>query len=298
MRTHTGGMLAAKDPTLCDQIYFIQNAEGGALGPFDCWLCLRGLKTMSLRMERQAANCKRMAEWLAAHPLVSKVNYAGMPGTPDAALHWQQATGEGSLLSFTTDDIDVSKTVVTETKLFKITVSFGNVTSLISLPCYMSHASIPAEVRQTERKALSAPQPPHLVRMCTHLSTHVGVSLLPLRLCFLFAHLKPPPPRRAREQVRAARGLPDDLVRISAGIEDVDDLIADLQQAFVRPHILPSSARLISSAVSGVERRSSTTSQRMLPPLTEGDCQRRTRRRRRRARRRCPRVLRRGRLSW
>jgi cystathionine beta-lyase len=133
---------------LCDQIYFIQNAEGGALGPFDCWLCLRGLKTMSLRMERQAANCKRMAEWLAAHPLVTKVNYAGMAGTPDAALHWQQATGEGSLLSFTTDDIDVSKMVVTETKLFKITVSFGNVNSLISLPCYMSHASIPAEVRQ------------------------------------------------------------------------------------------------------------------------------------------------------
>jgi len=105
--------------------------------------------------------------------------WAGMKGSKDAELHWSQATGSGSLLSFATGDVDVSKIVVTDTKLFKITVSFGNVTSLISLPCFMSHASIPAEVR-------------------------------------------------------AARGLPDDLVRISAGIEDVDDLIADLKQALVR----------------------------------------------------------------
>ena len=91
------------------------------------------------------------AEWLAAHPLVRKVNYAGMAGTPHASLHWSQASGSGSLLSFTTGDIDVSKAVVTETQLFKITVSFGNVTSLISLPCFMSHASIPAEVRERLR---------------------------------------------------------------------------------------------------------------------------------------------------
>jgi cystathionine beta-lyase len=74
-----------------------------------------------------------------------------MEGTPGAELHWRQASGQGSMLSFTTGDINVSQAIVEETKLFKITVSFGNVASLISLPCFMSHASIPAEVRKRGR---------------------------------------------------------------------------------------------------------------------------------------------------
>jgi len=172
----TGGILSVKDPELAKEVYFLQNSMGGGLGPFDCWLCIRGLKTMSLRMERQQHNAVRMADFLKKHPLVTKVNFAGMEGTPGAELHWRQASGQGSMLSFTTGDVNVSQVIVEETKLFKITVSFGNVASLISLPCFMSHASIPAEVR-------------------------------------------------------AARGLPDDLVRISAGIEDIDDLLADLAQA-------------------------------------------------------------------
>lgn len=153
-----------------------QNAEGAGLAPLDCWLALRGLKTMSLRLERAASNAAKMATWLAKHPLVKRVNYAGLEGTPGAELHLSQATSGGAVLSFTTDDVEVSKAIVEETHLFKVTVSFGNVVSLISLPCYMSHASIPAEVR-------------------------------------------------------AARGLPDDLVRIACGVEDVDDLISDLSQA-------------------------------------------------------------------
>ena len=130
-----------------DRLYFYQNAEGSGASPFDCWLSLRGLKTMALRMERQTQNAQKIAEFLEAHPLVTKVNYAGLPSHPGYDIHNQQASGPGSLLSFTTGNVDVSRTICEETKLFKITVSFGSVSSLISLPCYMSHASIPEEVR-------------------------------------------------------------------------------------------------------------------------------------------------------
>jgi len=172
----TGGILAVKGEQLCKDVYFIQNAEGGGLGPFDCWLCLLGIKTMALRMQKQQENCQKIAEFLEKHPLVKKVNYPGLASHPGYELHNKQASGAGSLLSFSTGSLEASKIIVEDTKFFKITVSFGNTTSLISLPCFMSHASIPAEVRE-------------------------------------------------------ARGLPDDLVRISAGIEDADDLIADLDAA-------------------------------------------------------------------
>jgi len=172
----TGGVLSIRGHDLADRIYFTQNAEGAGLAPYDSWLSARGLKTMALRMERQAENCAALAAYLDAHPLVKQVNYAGLDSHPGADINRRQASSAGSLLSFTTNSIEASKTIVEETELFKITVSFGSVTSLISLPCFMSHASIPAEIR-------------------------------------------------------AARGLPDDLVRISAGIEDIDDLLIDLHQA-------------------------------------------------------------------
>jgi cystathionine beta-lyase len=173
----TLGMLAVKGEELAKRVYFVQNAEGAGLAPMDCWLALRGLKTMGLRLERSAANAAKIAAWLSTHPLVQRVNYAGLPSAPGADVHARQATSGGGVLSFTTGDVDVSKAIVEAATLFKVTVSFGNVCSLISLPCYMSHASIPAEVR-------------------------------------------------------AARGLPDDLVRIACGVEDADDLIADLSKAF------------------------------------------------------------------
>lgn len=172
----TLGLLAVRDAELGKKLYFLQNAEGAGLAPMDCWLALRGLKTMSLRMERSISNAEKIAEFLAGHPLVRKLNYAGRPQHPGAAVHAAQATSGGAMISFETGDLEASKMIVELTKLYKVTVSFGNVISLISLPCFMSHASIPAEVR-------------------------------------------------------AARGLPDDLVRISVGIEDAADLIADLQQA-------------------------------------------------------------------
>ena len=80
----------------------VQNAEGSGLGPFDCWLALRGVKTMALRMERSAATAATLAAWLQAHPLVRRINYPGLAGHPGAGVHAAQATAGGSLLSFET----------------------------------------------------------------------------------------------------------------------------------------------------------------------------------------------------
>nr|BAP47508.1 cystathionine beta-lyase [Gentiana triflora] len=170
------GVVAVKGESLARNIYFLQNAEGSGLAPFDCWLCLRGIKTMALRVEKQQDNAQKIAEFLSSHPRVKKVNYAGLPGHPGRDLHYSQTKGAGSVLSFVTGSLAASKHVAEATKYFSITVSFGSVKSLISLPCFMSHASIPAEIRE-------------------------------------------------------ARGLTEDLVRVSVGIEDVNDLIADLDYA-------------------------------------------------------------------
>lgn len=170
------GVLAVKGESLAKDIYFLQNAEGSGLAPFDCWLCLRGIKTMALRIEKQQENARKIAEFLSTHPLIKEVYYAGLPGHPGHSLHFSQAKGGGSVLSFQTGSLALSKHIVENTRLFSITVSFGSVKSLISLPCFMSHASIPSEVRKL-------------------------------------------------------RGLSEDLIRLSVGIEDAEDLIADIDQA-------------------------------------------------------------------
>ena len=164
------------DKTLAEALYFYQNAEGTALAPFDCWLISRGIKTMAIRVERQQENAIQIAEWLQTIPLVTSVYYAGLKDHKDNDIHVRQSSGGGSVVCFTTGNTALSKHIVTFTKLFKITVSFGSVTSLISLPGIMSHASIPSEVK-------------------------------------------------------TAREFPEDLVRMSIGIESVEDLIADLKKA-------------------------------------------------------------------
>jgi cystathionine beta-lyase len=174
----TAGAIVVKDPSLAEQIYFLQNAEGNALGPFDSFLLLRGLKTLKLRLDCQQRNARAIAEFLQSHELVDRVFYPGLKDDPGYALQRSQARGAGAVLSFTTGSVEASKIVAEQTRLFRITVSFGSVNSSISLPLCMSHASVPNEI-----------------------------------LC--------------------ERHLPADLVRISVGIEDEEDLIADLDQALL-----------------------------------------------------------------
>ncbi|MEO6964544.1 MAG: cystathionine beta-lyase [Acidobacteriaceae bacterium] len=172
----TAGMIVVKDKTLAEQIYFVQNAEGNALGPFDCYLVLRGMKTLKLRMDCQQRNAQTIAEYLANHKSIQHVYYPGLKNSPGYELHRSQARGAGSVLSFTTGSIALSKAIAENADLFRITVSFGSVNSSISLPGSMSHASVPPEVM-------------------------------------------------------AQRDLPNDLVRLSIGIEDEEDLLADLDRA-------------------------------------------------------------------
>ncbi|MCG8554877.1 MAG: PLP-dependent aspartate aminotransferase family protein [Proteobacteria bacterium] len=177
------GAVITNDDELAGQLAFSQNAEGSALGPFEAWLLLRGMKTLGVRLDRQVKTSERLAKWLDAHADVRQVYYAGLPDHPGHDIQLRQARGAGSLLSFTTGCLQRSRAVVENTALMRVAVSFGSIASSISLPCCMSHASIPAEHR-------------------------------------------------------AVRKLPEDLVRISVGLEDVEDLIEDLQAAFlsVRPN--------------------------------------------------------------
>lgn len=172
----TAGMVIAKEEELADSIAFYQNAAGCALAPFEAWLLLRGLKTLALRLEKQQASAGLVAEFLNRHPLVRQVHYPGLADHPGRDTHFRQARGAGGVVSFETGSVELSKKVIEETRLFAITVSFGCVSSSISLPACMSHASIPGKVR-------------------------------------------------------SARLLPEDLVRISVGIEHPEDLIDDLSRA-------------------------------------------------------------------
>lgn len=130
---------------LSEHIAFLQNAEGNALGPFDAWLLLRGMKTLGVRLDRESATAQVVAEWLIKQPGVESVLYPGLESHPGHDVMRRQARGFGALLAFTTGDADVSKRIVESVRRFTIAVSFGNTSSSISLPCAMSHASVPAD---------------------------------------------------------------------------------------------------------------------------------------------------------
>ena len=152
-----GGLVLTRNPDLEQQVAFFQNAEGSALAPFDCWLFLRGIKTLGLRLERQNSNACTIAQLLADHPVVKKVYWPGkeLLGHPKSGLgeeaiqlHMKQTlTGGGcSLISFETGDAKLSQRFVEACKILKITVSFGSVNSLVEMPIAMSHASIPTDL--------------------------------------------------------------------------------------------------------------------------------------------------------
>jgi len=173
----TAGALITNHTALHKQFSFQQNAEGAGLSPFESWLLLRGLKTLALRVERQNNSAEKIARFLQSRAEVTQVFYPGLESHPGYEIHRRQADGNGAVVSFTTGDEKLSAEIVESTRLFRVAVSFGSVGSTISLPCRMSHASIPSALRD---------------------------------------RLAPP----------------SDLVRISVGIEDVDDLIDDLSHAF------------------------------------------------------------------
>ena len=172
-----GGAVIAASAELQQNLVWWANALGVTGAPFDSFLLLRGMKTLSLRLDRQQSNARKIAEWLNAQPAVERVYYPGLADEPQLRVHRAQASGDGAVLSFITGDAELSRAIVEATKLFNITVSFGGVNSTISLPNYMSHASIPQHLRQQ-------------------------------------------------------KSIPADLVRVSVGAEDVEDLLDDLNQAF------------------------------------------------------------------
>jgi cystathionine gamma-lyase len=174
-----GGAVVANDSDIGERLKFIQNSAGAIPGPFDCWLVLRGIKTLALRMERHSANAQRVAEFLERHPRVERVIYAGLKSHPQHELAKRQMTGFGGMVSFwPKGGAPSSRVIMKSTRLFVLAESLGGVESLISSPSAMTHASIPAELRNK-------------------------------------------------------RGIRDDLIRLSVGIEDADDLIEDLDRSLV-----------------------------------------------------------------
>jgi len=172
------GCLVMNDQALREQLYFIQKSCGAVPGPQDCFLVLRGIKTLHVRMQRHCENGEKIAHFLRQHSKIGKVYWCGFEDHPNFEIAKKQMRGFGGMMSFSLkdDNVDNAKKLLSSTKLFALAESLGGVESLINHPASMTHASIPKEER-----------------------------------------LK--------------NGLTDSLIRLSVGIEDIDDLIEDLNRA-------------------------------------------------------------------
>jgi cystathionine beta-lyase len=167
------GFAVAADAAMGKRLRSLQNAFGAILGPQDCWLTLRGLKTLKVRMDQSQRGAGRIAAWLTEQRNVVRVHYPGLPGHPGASVHLGQADGPGAVLSFELASGSLTRQLLEGVKLAAFAVSLGGVESILSWPARMSHAAMsPTE--------------------------------------------------------RAERGISEDLVRLSVGLEDPDDLIEDL----------------------------------------------------------------------
>lgn len=173
-----GGAICTSHPEVIENMRFQTKATGAVPGPMDCYLTLRGIKTLAVRMQRSCDNAREIAQFLRNHPKVGKVYYPGFEDHPGHETASTQMRDFGGMLSFTlTDDrVESAKQFMSDTSIFTLAESLGGVESLISHPVSMTHGSIPPEVRKKS-------------------------------------------------------GLSDSLIRLSVGIEDVNDLIADLEQA-------------------------------------------------------------------
>jgi cystathionine beta-lyase/cystathionine gamma-synthase len=136
-----GGFAATNDPTIAERLRFLQKALGAVPGPFDCWLVLRGLKTLAIRMERHCENARAVAAFLADHPAVERVLYPGLPGHPGQEVAGRQMRDFGGMISFLVGTADEASELVTRTKVWTLAESLGSVESLIEVPAAMTHAS-------------------------------------------------------------------------------------------------------------------------------------------------------------
>ena len=142
------GAVIGRDTAVFEPVAFLQNALGGVPGPFDCWLTLRGLKTLELRMERHEKNAQAVAEALVGHPRVKQVYFPGLPTHPGHDIAHAQMTGFGGMVSFELDGtVEEASAFVSSRRYFALGESLGGVRALVCLPCKMTHASIPAETR-------------------------------------------------------------------------------------------------------------------------------------------------------
>ena len=172
-----GGLVATKSDDVAERLRFHQNAAGAVPSPFDCFLVLRGIRTLALRMERSSANALVLALWLCERPEVERVHYPGLPDQPQAELVARQMRLPGAMLSFEMRSEEAARDLVSRTRLFTLAESLGAVESLVELPAPMTHASV----------------------------------------------------------AESTLAVPPTLVRLSVGIEAVDDLRADLEAALGAP---------------------------------------------------------------
>ena len=174
-----GGLIVTNDKSIAERLRFLQKSVGGILSPFDSWLCLRGTKTLAVRMRQHCENALAVAQWLSSQAKVRKVYYPGLPAHPHHQLARKQMCAFGGMISFELGSLETASDFLKNVRLCALAESLGGVESIITHPATMTHAAIPAERRRS-----------------------IGVT--------------------------------DGLVRISVGIEDVEDIIADLDQALNR----------------------------------------------------------------
>jgi len=140
------GLAVVKDPKLADLVYFHQNSVGATLGPQDSWLVIRGMKTLSVRLDRHQENAGKIAAWLASHPRISKVYYPGLAEHSNHQLMKRDSRGFGAMISFEVDNHTLVEQVLLKTKLISFAESLGGVESLITFPEVQTHADIPPEL--------------------------------------------------------------------------------------------------------------------------------------------------------
>jgi len=136
-------VLVARTAELGEELYFLQNAAGAILPPQDCWLLIRSLKTLALRMERHCANAAVVAEWLSRHPKVTQVYYPGLTSHPGHQLSKAQTRGFGGMVSFRVDTPETARVALTRLQLIAFAESLGGVESLMTLPAVQTHGDIP-----------------------------------------------------------------------------------------------------------------------------------------------------------